>query len=69
MGGGYDTNGAMVLLGPKLVFNVVLSRSIESPSADIGGRGSWDVISAGHLGHSSCRGVINNQIGLHLPWL
>jgi hypothetical protein len=34
--GGQDTSGAMVLLGPKLVFNVVLSRSIESPDADKG---------------------------------
>jgi hypothetical protein len=36
IGGGQDTSGAMVLLGPKLVFNVILSRSIESPDADKG---------------------------------
>ena len=33
---GQDTGGAMVLLGPQFVFNVVLSRSIESPDADKG---------------------------------
>ena len=33
---GQDTSGAMVLLGPQFVFNVVLSRSIESPDADKG---------------------------------
>jgi hypothetical protein len=34
--GGQDTSGAMVLLGPKIVLNIVLSRSIESPDADKG---------------------------------
>lgn len=33
---GQDTSGAMVLLGPKFAFNVVLSRSIESPNPDNG---------------------------------
>jgi len=36
MAGGQDTSGAMVLLGPKIVLNIVLSRSIESPDADKG---------------------------------
>src|SRR5262245_53704163 len=36
MAGGQDTSGAMVLIGPKFVFNIVLSRSIESPDADKG---------------------------------
>jgi hypothetical protein len=36
MAGGQDSSGAMVLLGPKFVFNIVLSRSLESPDADKG---------------------------------
>ena len=34
--GGMDTSGAMALLGPKIVLNIVLSRSIESPDTDKG---------------------------------
>jgi hypothetical protein len=34
--GGMDTSGTMVLLGPRIVLNIVLSRSIESPDADKG---------------------------------
>jgi hypothetical protein len=36
MGGGQDSSGAMMLLGPKFVFNIVLSRSLGSPDADKG---------------------------------
>jgi hypothetical protein len=36
MAGGQDSGGAMVLLGPKFVFNIVLSRRLESPDADKG---------------------------------
>jgi hypothetical protein len=36
MGSGQDTSGAMVLIGPKFVFNIVLSRSLESPDTDKG---------------------------------
>jgi hypothetical protein len=36
MAGGQDTSGAMVLIGPKFVINIVLGRSLESPDADKG---------------------------------
>ena len=36
---------------------------------DFSGCGSWDFVSAGHIGRSYSWGVINNQIGLHLPGL
>ncbi|HEX5083990.1 MAG TPA: hypothetical protein VFY40_18230 [Blastocatellia bacterium] len=34
--GGMDTSGAMVLLGPKIVLNIVLSRGVESSGPDKG---------------------------------
>src|SRR5262249_56321206 len=34
--GGQDTSGAMVLIGPKFVINIVLGRNLESPDADKG---------------------------------
>jgi hypothetical protein len=42
--GGQDTSGAMVLIGPKFVLNIVLSRSLESPDA---GKGRYEYLFLG----------------------
>lgn len=52
--------GALIQIGISNLLDQML---------DFSRRGSRDLFSVGHLGRSSSRNNINNQIDLHLSWL